>query len=280
MVNSIVQISQKEFQMIAELVYEKFGIHLTDKKISLVQGRLNKVLRRKEMNSFAEYFQALKDDASGIMLTELIDRISTNHTYFFREPAHFELLQERALDDVNSRLLGGQTQNLRLWCAGCATGEEAYTLAIVLREHFTELPVKPAHPLILATDISTEALSHAQQGCYEAGRLEMVPSKLIGRYFDRLADGRLAAKPALKNLILFRRLNFMSERFPFKNRFHIVFCRNVMIYFDQPTKNLLIRKFHGVMHDAGYLFIGHSESITRTSDEFSYIAPAAYQRRG
>lgn len=275
----IVSIQKHEFQEISSMVYSNFGIHLTEKKMSLVQGRLNKVLREKGYDSFSRYFQDIKTDDTGMMLIELIDKISTNHTYFFRETGHFELLNSHILNDIDQRFLNGDPAAYRMWCAGCATGEEAYTLAMVLREHFPGLPEKPRHPLILATDISTKALGAAIRGRYEKKKLEMVPNHLVNKYFIAHNDGGYMAKDSLKNLILFKRLNFIDDQFPFKRRFHVIFCRNVMIYFDQDTRRNLVKKFHDFLVPRGYLCIGHSESITRTNTEFEFIAPAAYQRR-
>lgn len=275
----IVEINEAEFRKVAALVYQQFGINLTEKKISLVQGRLNKVLRRKGYESFKEYFAALEQDASGIMLAELVDAISTNHTYFFREAAHFEILEQQLFDLIQSEYLNGSPAQLRIWCAGCATGEEAYTLAMLVREHFPDLAKKPNHPVILATDISTEALATAQKGVYEEARLHTVSETLRSKYFRYDGQGNYQAGEELKNLLLFRRLNFMEEQFPLKNRFHIVFCRNVMIYFDAPTKETLISKFHRHLVPGGFFFIGHSETIPRASSEFRFLAPAAYQRR-
>ncbi len=274
----LIDISDNEFKQISELVYEKFGIHLTEKKRVLVRGRLNKLLRQMGYNNFESYYRSILEDPSGGGLLELVDRISTNHTYFFREKDHFDFLEKRVLPSIAQLLEAEGSKDLRLWCAGCATGEEAYTLAIVLAEFFGPRYFSDGPP-ILATDISRTALEKAMLGAYGKERIDQIPKGLLHKYFTLNEAGGYSVKESLKDLILFKRLNFKRESFPFRKKFHTIFCRNVMIYFDQPTKESLVKKFGDVLIDKGYLFIGHSETLGRDNLNFQYIQPALYMKK-
>lgn len=265
----LIEITEKEFRRISELVYSRFGIHLTDKKKALVRGRLNSLIKGLGFSSFGEYYDALISDKTGDSLIPLIDKISTNHTYFFREKDHFDFLKKQVLPEV--------PRDLRLWCAGCATGEEAYTLAMLLREESWgsenfKLPV------ILATDISLAALNTAFKGIYTAERIMQLPESYRNRCFKPLGGDQYQISRDLRRMILFKRLNLMDAAYPFKRKFHIVFCRNVMIYFDTNTKTELIKKIGRYMEEDGYLFIGHSESLGRDTPGFKYLRPAVYKR--
>jgi len=274
----LIDISDNEFKQISELVYEKFGIHLTEKKRVLVRGRLNKLLRQMGYNNFESYYRSILEDPSGGGLLELVDRISTNHTYFFREKDHFDFLEKRVLPSIAQQLEAEGNKDLRVWCAGCATGEEAYTLAIVLMEFFGPRFFSDGPP-ILATDISRTALEKAMLGAYGKERVDQMPRGLLHKYFTPNEAGGYSVKESLKDLILFKRLNFKRDSFPFKKKFHTIFCRNVMIYFDQPTKESLVKKFGDVLNDKGYLFIGHSETLGRDNLNFQYIQPALYMKK-
>ena len=274
----LIDISDSEFKQISELVYEKFGIHLTEKKRVLVRGRLNKLLRQMGYNNFETYYNSIMNDPSGAGLLELVDKISTNHTYFFREKDHFDFLEKRVLPAIAQQLESEGSKDLRLWCAGCATGEEAYTLAIVLAEFFGPHYFNDGPP-ILATDISRTALEKAMLGAYGKERIDQIPRGLLHKYFVLNEAGGYSVKDVLKNMVLFKRLNFKRESFPFRKQFHTIFCRNVMIYFDQPTKETLVQKFGGVLNDSGYLFIGHSETLGRENLDFQYIQPAVYIKK-
>src|SRR6056297_185566 len=274
----LIDITDNEFKQISALVYEKFGIHLTEKKRVLVRGRLNKLLRQMGYTDFESYYNAILEDPSGAGLLELVDRISTNHTYFYREKDHFDFLEKRVLPDIARQLDEQGSKDLRLWCAGCATGEEAYTLAIVLAEFFGPQYFSDGPP-ILATDISRTALEKAMLGAYGKERLDQIPKGLLHKYFVLNDMGGYSVKDVLKKLVLFKRLNFKRETFPFRKKFHTVFCRNVMIYFDQPTKETLVNKFGGVLNEGGYLFIGHSETLGRDNMNFQYVQPAVYVKK-
>jgi len=269
----LIDITDGEFRDLARLVYDSFGIHLTDKKKALVRGRLNKVLRARNLTSFRGYLDLVAQDGTGTALVELVDRISTNHTYFFREPEHFVFLQESGLAQITA----GRPAEVRLWCAGCATGEEAYTLAMVCREWAGANRFQGEFK-ILATDISMTALETAVKGEYNDERVRLVPEALRRKYLAPAGPDLWSVAPALRSMILFKRLNFMDAEFPFNNRFHAVFCRNVMIYFDHATKNALVQRLIRHLLPGGPLFIGHSETLGRETFGLEYVRPSVYRR--
>jgi chemotaxis protein methyltransferase CheR len=268
-----IQLSDEEFLQISDLVYSKFGIKLTEKKKALVKGRLGSLMRSQGYSTFKEYLEALGCDESGSGLLSLVDRISTNHSYFFREPEHFDYLCNQALPEM-FRL--HDPADLRIWSAGCAAGEEPYTLAMVLSERF-DVFSSPADAPILATDISMSALEKAAKGVYPPERLKNVDKKNM-RHFLRKEDGCYAISERMRRLVVFKRLNFMRPEFPFRGLFNVVFCRNVMIYFDRETRQELVQKFYRYLQPGGYLFIGHSESLGRDTQGFQYIRPTVYRK--
>ena len=274
----MVQITEKEFRQISSLLYRNFGINLTEKKQTLVRGRLNKIIRTKGYGNFTNYYNAINEDKSGMLQIELADHLSTNHSYFFRENEHFKYLTTNTLPEIERSNVLKDPSELRIWCAGCAAGEEPYTLAILLKEYFGN-KLSNTKPVILATDISTSALSTAKSGIYSEDKLKSMPSKYLDKYFNKIDNGKYSVKTSLRNLILFKRLNLMRDTFPFKNKFNIIFCRNVMIYFDKETRETLISKYYINLIDNGILFIGHSETIGRNSSQFKYIIPAVYRKK-
>ncbi|OHB25681.1 MAG: chemotaxis protein CheR [Desulfuromonadaceae bacterium GWC2_58_13] len=273
----LMDISDQEFKLMRNLIYQRFGINLTDQKKSLMVGRLQKIIRATGYNSFQEYYEHLIADSSEKALGELIDRISTNHTFFNREKEHFRFFVETALPAIVSRLERDNRRDLRIWCAGCSSGEEPYMLLMLLHEFFGQNYGKWDSG-ILATDISQRALSIARAASYPQERIADVPEALRKKYFRRQPDGSFAVIDQIKNEATFRRFNLMNERFPFKKPFHIIFCRNVMIYFDQTTRETLVGKFHQFTEPGGYLCIGHSETIGRSQSLYKYLMPATYQR--
>lgn len=273
----LMEISDQEFKLMRELIYRRFGINLTDQKRSLMVGRLQKIIRATGFNSFQQYYEHLENDSSEKALGELIDRISTNHTFFNREKEHFRFFTETALPSIVKRLEQQNRRDLRIWCAGCSSGEEPYMLLMLMREFFGHNYDK-WDAGILATDISQRALSLARAGSYPQERIGDVPEALRKKYFRKQPDGNWAIIDSIKHEATFRRFNLMNERFPFKKPFHIIFCRNVMIYFDQTTRETLVSKFHQFTEPGGYLCIGHSETIGRGQALYKYLMPATYQR--
>ncbi len=277
--NALMAITDQEFDRLRRLIHAKFGIHLTDQKRSLLIGRLQKLVRQTGFTDFADYYEHLVSDSSDQGLSDLVDRISTNHTYFNRENQHFNYFATQALPDIIRRLEQRKQRDLRIWCAGCSSGEEAYMLLMLMHEH---LGADYAHwnAGILATDISSRVLNIARQGIYPEDRISAIPENLRRKYLRPTTDGNWQFLPALRTEATFRRFNLMNERFPFKSPFQIIFCRNVMIYFDRPTREALIQRFHRHTESDGYLFIGHSESLGQRNGLYNYIMPATYRRAG
>ena len=276
--SSLMSISDKEFKLIKSLVYEKFGINLSDQKRSLLVGRLQKLLRSHGFVTFKQYYDHLMADKTSRALNELINRISTNYTYFFRESTHFDFFRAKALPEIVALMKRDNCRDLRIWCAACSSGEEPYGLVMVMLEYFgKEYGMWDAG--MLATDISAKALSTAASGVYAVEKLSQVPLTLRQRYFVNSGNGTQEVAEKVKKEIAFRRFNLMNEHFPFNKPFHIIFCRNVMIYFDQPTRDKLVRKFYDHTAPGGYLFIGHSESLRRGEVPYEYVMPAVYRKR-
>ncbi|MEE9553452.1 MAG: protein-glutamate O-methyltransferase CheR [candidate division Zixibacteria bacterium] len=274
---NLIKLSSSEYKLISGLVYDKFGINLGEQKRSLIVGRLNKVLKQYGLKSFKEYHDYVLRDSTGEALTTLIDRISTNHTFFYRENDHFEYFSKTVIPGVISNLKRKNRRDIRIWCAGCSSGEESYTIAMLLLEHLgNELKLWDVG--VLATDISTLALEKAINGVYYDENVSKLPKGLKNKYLKLRPDGTWAVSDRVKSLVLHRKLNLMGDRYPFKKKFQSIFCRNVMIYFDKPTRKDLVKRFNNYMEDPGYLFIGHSETLGRENSDFTYIQPALYRK--
>jgi chemotaxis protein methyltransferase CheR len=271
------RLTAAEFRAMAQLIYENFGICLTDEKRGLVMGRLQSTLHRRQLHSFSDYLDQLAADASGAMLSELVNQIATNHTAFFRENSHFQCLQQKVLPELMARLQQQRRRDLRIWCAACSSGEEAYTIQMtVMKTLGMQYPVLDAG--LLATDISAKVLNLAQQGSYPADRVAEIPKDYLQSFFRLQADGSYQVNERVRNEIMFRRFNLMNAIFPFKP-FQVIFCRNVMIYFDASTRLSLLKRLYQCLEPGGYLFLGHSESINPGSTPFVNLVPAVYQRR-
>ena len=270
-------LNSKEFQRLREIIYKQLGISLADQKKTLVSSRLGKLLRRRGLETYTAYCDLLEADKSGLELSDLADAISTNHTFFNREHVHFEYLVQTALPIIARRLEKKGEFDLRLWCAASSTGQEPYMLAMLLRQFFgSNLPRWNAG--LLATDISDRALTLARNGIYSPEEAEGLPIELGRKYFKTLPNGSVAANDQIKSDIVFRRFNLIRESYPFKKPFHIIFCRNVLIYFDPPTKEKVIQNMADSLESGGYLFLGHAESLGRENRRFSYLQPAVYRK--
>jgi chemotaxis protein methyltransferase CheR len=276
-VNSMMAISDTEFVQLRDLIHRRFGINLTDQKRSLLVGRLQKLMRQLKLTTFSQYHDYLTEDKSEKGLCELVDLISTNHTYFNREKDHFDYFFETALPTIIEKQQRQNRKELRIWCAGCSTGEEPYTLLMLMMECLGK-EYSSWDAGILATDISDRALSIAKHGVYACDRVSQLPEKLQQSYFTPAAAGEMAVCDKIKKEATFRRFNLMNTTFPFKKQFHMIFCRNVMIYFDQPTREALVGRYHQHTEPGGYLFIGHSETLGRSQSLYTYLKPALYQK--
>jgi len=272
-----VEITNDEFQLIRDLIYRQIGINLTADKRTLVNGRLQKILRRQGYKTFKEYYESVLRDKSGEALSELANTISTNHTFFGREIDHFEYFVDVCLPEIETRAKSKNSRDIRVWSAGCSSGEEPYTLVMLMLEYFGKDYSKWTAG-VLATDISLNALATAKSGIYPNDRVKPLPDHLKKKYFNPLPNGDWEIIDSVKREVTFRRFNLMNETFPFKNPFDMIFCRNVMIYFDKATRERLVDRFYQHTIHQGYLFIGHSESLNREVTKYKYIKPALYKK--
>ncbi len=268
-------ISAAEYEQLCSLIYAESGISLGPNKQSLVVSRLSKRLRDLRLSTFHEYYELVTGDPTKDEFTRLLDLVSTNKTDFFREPKHFDFLREQILPSLS------QDKRVRIWSSACSTGEEPYTIAMTLWEGVAD----PARWdfRILASDLSTRVLAKAASGVYDEERIQDLPPDVAKRHFLKghgTHAGMVKVKPHLSHMISFRHLNLMSERFPIKSPLDLIFCRNVMIYFDRPTQERLVNKFYHHLKPGGHLFIGHSESLQWVSHPFKAIAPTIYWKEG
>ncbi len=269
----MLSLTDAEFIRLTGFLKTSFGINLTQKR-TLIEGRLNKYLTDRGFVCFSDYLEPIYSDPSGPEMSQLLNFLTTNFSYFLREWEHFEYLRGHVLPELQERIPDG---DLRIWSAGCSTGEEPYTLAMLLNDFF-RLDGARWDKKVLATDISNKALEAARRGVYEEEALSKVPPEWTRRYFSRQGDGAFQVKPALREEVIFRTFNLMEETFPFQKKFHVIFCRNVMIYFDRPTKAKLIQKFYKHTEPGGYLFVGQSESINREDAPWQYVMPSVFRK--
>lgn len=261
-----------EFEQFRKLAYEKFGLDLRGGKEQLVSARLGKKLRELQLRSFKDYYQHVVNDGTGEALISMIDALTTNHTSFFREPAHFDFLRQTICPILRDRA------RIAIWSAACSTGEEPYSIVFTLLEELGAAAIPKMQ--VLATDISTRVLSNAKKGVYPTARFrEFSPQQL--RQFLLRGDGQwkdwYLVKKNLREAIAFQRLNLM-ESLSNIPEFPLIFCRNVMIYFDRTTQEDLVARLSSRLEPGGYLFIGHSESLNGVQHGLQYIQPAIYRK--
>lgn len=267
-------ITEKEFHNLATYIKNNYGINLREEKKAIVVGRLYNVLQEKNINNFTDYYKYVFADKSGAALTELINRITTNHTFFMREAKHFYYLRDHVLPFLAKT---NNEKDLRIWSAGCSTGEEPVTLAMIIDEFFG-INKAGWDTRILATDISSRALNIAQKGIYNNESITSLPTHWKRSYFKPIDVSCSILVKKIKNEIIYRKFNLMEKTLPFRRKFHVIFCRNVMIYFDEMTKMELVNKFYDLLEPGGYLFIGHSESLNDVKTRYKYIMPAIYRK--
>ncbi|MDR2861697.1 MAG: protein-glutamate O-methyltransferase [Syntrophobacterales bacterium] len=270
------ELKQADFQKISRLIYDQCGISLHEGKKELVKARLGKRLQEGNFTSFSDYYRHITTEAGQDELILMLDSISTNLTYFFRESAHFDKLQSILPPLMEARLLNRQ-RKLQIWSAACSSGEEPYSLGIFAKELLAE---KAGFVSILATDISTRVLKAAVQGIFPQDRMKNVPDPILKKYFQ-YGSGKRAGfyrvKEDVRNMVRFKRFNLMTLP-PADFASDIIFCRNVMIYFDKPTQERLVDRLYKTLNGGGYFFIGHSESLTGLKHSFKYIGPSIYQK--
>ncbi|HLK19423.1 MAG TPA: protein-glutamate O-methyltransferase CheR [Bryobacteraceae bacterium] len=265
-----------EFRLISQLAHERFGLELKGGKEALVAARLGKYLRKGGFKSFDEYYHHVLGDKTGDALIGLIDSLTTNHTSFLREKAHFEFLSRAVVEEFQG------IQALDIWCAASSSGEEPYTIAMCLADTLNRAGAARRDFRILATDISTRVLGIAKRGVYPVERFNDLPDAWRKAFLLRGAGdckGLFKFKPEVMSHISFERLNLIQP-FPHKKHFHVIFCRNVMMYFDKPTQEDIVQRMSACLESGGYLFVGHSESLTGVEHELKYVRPATYRKEG
>lgn len=271
---TILKISNKEFDVFSKYIELNYGIRLNSGKKAMVSGRLQSIIGSLGLESLSEYLKYVHDDTSGEAITTLVDKITTNHTYFMREKEHFYYFKDYVLPQLKMSV---KDKDLRIWCAASSSGEEPYTLAMIVDEFFAEEKVN-WNTKLLATDISTRVLDIAKKGIYSQESIEPIPKLWKLRYFSKISPTNVVINNTIKDEVIYRKFNLMDVTYPFKKQFHVIFIRNVMIYFDEKTKEVLLNKIYDLLVPGGYLFIGHSESINRSSSKFKYIRPSVYMK--
>jgi len=264
---------REHFDKFSDFIYKNYGISMNEARREILHNKLNKLMARNELLDYNEYFDQLMKTGNRSMIVEFVDAITVNKTSFFRENSHFEFIKDNfgSILERNPRIAG--KGEIRVWSAACSTGEEAYTLAMVLKENIPgNINIK-----VLATDISSRVISKAQAGVYPHSAGSEIEYYYLKKYFIESSMGYMVSD-AVKRLVTFRQFNLMDS-FPFRNSFDIIFCRNVMIYFDPEVRRNLLEKFHRFLSSpGGLLFIGHSESIIESAFRFSYVQPTIYSR--
>lgn len=263
-----------DFRRITELVMAATGIVIGEKKRAFIQGRLGRRLRVLGLADFSEYCSVLDGPDGEAERRALVNAVTTNHTSFFREPHHFDYLTKTMLPMIFQKK-NEHHGRLRIWSAGCSSGEEPYTIAMTLLDcplSFSGWDVR-----ILATDLDTNVLARAAAGIYDAERVQSIPAKIRRLYVTGQADGDGSMNAALRSLITFKPLNLLDE-WPMRGPFDIIFCRNVVIYFDKPTQRRLFNRFADMLREDSWLIVGHSESLQNLTDRFALVGRTIYRR--
>ncbi len=271
------QLTDDEFNRLSQFIYTNYGIKMPPVKKIMLQSRLQKRLRVLQISNFKKYIEYVFSPDGQEEVIQMIDVVSTNKTDFFREPVHFEFLMNEALPAIVKP--EQVRQQVKIWSAGCSSGEEPYTIAMVTNEY------RQSHPnfdfSILATDISTEVLQRGAQGIYKEERLEGIPINLIKSYFLRSKDRTkklVRIVPELRQRLTFKRLNFMDTHYSVQDLFDVIFCRNALIYFDHETQERVINKLCLHLKPDGFFFLGHSESITNMKVPLKHIKPTIFKK--
>jgi chemotaxis protein methyltransferase CheR len=275
------RLSAGDFARLSRFIYDECGIKMPESKKSMLEARLQKRLRALGMHSLRDYCTHLFSGSCDVAeLISMIDVVTTNKTDFFREPEHFGYLQRISLPELAATTGAGFRRPLRVWSAGCSTGEEPYTLAMVLSE-FAGQQEAGFDFAISASDISTRVLDKAQRAVYEEERVRPVPDQLKRKYLLRSRDrrqGLVRVVPELRRKVAFRRINFMQEDFGISEPFDVIFCRNVIIYFDRVTQERLLNRFYDHLVPGGYIFMGHSETLSGLDVPLTMVAPTTYRK--
>ena len=268
--------TDQDFESVRKKLYEQAGISLNDGKRDLVYGRLSRRLRACRLTDFDAYLKYLESPGAESEVVQFINALTTNLTAFFRESHHFDYLAKTVLPEAMRRHVGDH--RIRFWSAGCSTGEEPYSIAITLREAMSSLNNWDLR--ILATDLDSDVVETARRGTYTAQRIEGLSKGRASKWFHRIdgrSGGQVQVNTSLQELITFKQLNLMHE-WPMQGQFDLIFCRNVVIYFDKPTQRKLFDRYADALVTGGYLFIGHSENMHKLSDRFELVGQTMYRK--
>ena len=272
-------VSDHEFALFQKLIYSKAGIHLAPAKKTLLEARLTRRLRELGLDSFAAYYQKVLavDDSEELII--LLNRIATNETHFFREPKQFEFLGNHIIPAWQSQGHGATgTRSIRVWSAACSTGEEPYSIAMMLWECFA--PGSGWDFQILATDLSTRVLAAAGAAVWPIAKASEIPDEYLKKYMLKgigEQNGKMKAGAELRSTIRFERLNLNEEHYPIDGNFDLIFCRNVLIYFDAQSRAGAITRLIDHLAPSGYLFVGHAESLHSVTDRVRFVLPTIYR---
>jgi len=275
LVSKEIVLKEREFRQISELAHQRFGLELKPGKEALVASRLGKRLRQRGFKTFDDYYQHIVSDGTGEALIELIDSLTTNHTSFLRERAHFEFLSRAVVEEFSRG-------DVNIWSAACSSGEEPYSIAMCVWDAWSRANTANRAVRIFATDISTRVLGIARRGVYPTERFREMPDTWKRAYLLKgvgESQGHYKVKPELARSISFERINLI-EPFRHGRSFQVIFCRNVMMYFDKATQQDIVQRLSGSLEPGGYLFVGHSESLTGVKHGLRYICPAIYRQDG
>jgi chemotaxis protein methyltransferase CheR len=281
-VRAVQPVTDKEFGLFQKLIYEKAGIYLAAPKRALVDSRLAKRIRELGLDSFAAYYHHVAEDRDGAELIQMLDRISTNETRFFREPRQFEFLETQIIADWTAEAAAGmRLRRIIAWSAGCSTGEEPYSLAMVLRDHFP--PSAGWEIEILATDLSTRVLDCARTAIWPIAKAEEIPPKYLKPFMLKgkgTQAGKMKPAPEIRSMVRFERLNLNDDVYPVSGSFDLILCRNVLIYFDGPSRLRVIHRLLNHLALSGYFFVGHAETLNGITDRVRPVMPTVYAHAG
>ncbi len=263
------------YEKFINLIQDRIGVTYNRDQKNTLNNRLMPLLISYKISDFNEFYSILKVAKDGQFLSDFIGRVTTNHTYFYREHSHFELLKAAILPRMAKKITETQKKNLKIWVAASSTGEEAYTVAMVVHAYFFSKGLKNAFS-VLATDISRKAIESGQRGIYKNSEIIKLPLNLQQAYLKRVDEHHCEVLTLIRDLITFRVLNLVRDNFPFKGRFDIIFLRNVLIYFEDKVKVQLLNQLNELMVDGGVLFIGQTESFPQSISSLQTIYPSVF----
>ncbi|URZ18447.1 CheR family methyltransferase [Clostridium felsineum] len=267
-------INENQFKEIYDYIRNNFGVSLKRDDRRILTNKYNKFLEAIGVDNFKEAYTKVANDTTGEYKRIIADIITVNYTFFMRESQHFSYFKNEVLPYLKDVV---KDKDLRIWCAACSSGEEAYTLAMIIEEFFINENLF-WDKKILATDISSKVLEKAINGIYTLKDIEALPINWRFNYFNKISENDFAIRKEIKDNVIYRRFNLMEEKFPFKKKFQVIFCRNAMMYFDSVTQKKVLKKFYDNTEKGGYLFVGHSEAINVEGIGYKCVKPAVYRK--